>query len=53
VPAFAELDGAALDVSILDVSFRVRSREHLIAMKRARRSPVDEAHLARLVKPAD
>jgi hypothetical protein len=49
VPSFAELDAAAWDASILGVSFRVCSREHLIAMKRARGSALDRADLERLL----
>jgi len=50
VPAFDALDADAWDATILDVPFRVCSREHLIAMKRARGSPVDQADLARLLE---
>jgi hypothetical protein len=49
VPSFAELDAAAWDASILGVSFRVCSRGHLIAMKRARGSALDRADLERLL----
>jgi hypothetical protein len=50
VPAFAALDDDAFDVEIFDVPFRVCSREHLIAMKRARGSSLDEADLQRLTQ---
>lgn len=50
VPAFAVLDGDALDVEIFDVPFRVCSRAHLIAMKRARGSSLDHADLQRLTE---
>jgi hypothetical protein len=35
-------------VQLFDVTFRVCSREHLIAMKQARRSSLDLADLERL-----
>lgn len=50
VPSFAELDAGAWDVTIFDTPFRVCSREHLIAMKRARGSALDQADLARLLE---
>jgi hypothetical protein len=50
VPAFAALDEDALDVEIFSVQFRVCSREHLIAMKRARGSSLDQADLQRLAE---
>ena len=54
VPSFAALDEDALDVEIFDVPFRVCSREHLIAMKRARGSSLDHADLQRLTgEPPD
>lgn len=53
VPSFSVLDAAALDVSILRVPFRVCSRAHLVAMKRARGSPLDQADLERLVLPGE
>ncbi len=49
VPSFAVLDAAAWDASILGVSFRVCSRDHLIAMKRTRGSALDRADLDRLL----
>jgi hypothetical protein len=49
VPSFAVLDAEAWDASILGVVFRVCSREHLVAMKRARGSALDEADIARLL----
>lgn len=51
VPSFAALDADAVAVELFDVSFRVCSREHLIAMKRARGSSLDLADLERLTGP--
>lgn len=48
VPSYAELDGAAIDTDLHGVRFRVCSRGHLIAMKRARGSAQDQADLERL-----
>lgn len=48
VPPFAALDADAVPVQLFDVTFRVCSREHLIAMKQARRSSLDLADLERL-----
>lgn len=48
VPAFAALEEDSLDVELFGVAFRVCSREHLIAMKRARGSSLDHADLERL-----
>jgi len=48
VPRFAALEMDAVGVEIFDVSFRVCSRAHLIAMKRARGSAIDLADLERL-----
>lgn len=50
VPAFAVLEADAVGVEIFDVSFRVCSRAHLIAMKRARGSSLDLADLERLTR---
>ena len=51
VPTFAALDADAVAVQLFDVRFRVCSREHLIAMKQARRSSLDLADLERLGEP--
>jgi predicted nucleotidyltransferase len=48
VPAYEELATDAVVVELHDVRFRVASREHLIAMKRARGSALDQADLERL-----
>lgn len=54
VPPFAALREDAMVVEIFGVSFRVCSRRHLIAMKRARGSALDLADLERLAdSPAD
>jgi hypothetical protein len=50
VPPFATLDAEAWDATVLGVRFRVCSRAHLIAMKRARGTPLDQADLARLLE---
>jgi hypothetical protein len=49
VPSFEILDADAWDATILGVRFRVCSREHLIAMKRARGTSLDLADLERLL----
>jgi hypothetical protein len=49
VPPFEELRASALEVELHGVAFAVCSREHLIAMKRARGSALDLADLERLV----
>ena len=49
VPSFAVLDAEAWDAAILGVVFRVCSREHLVAMKRARGSALDDADIERLL----
>jgi hypothetical protein len=51
VPPFAALDAEAWDATVLGVRFRVCSRAHLIAMKQARGTPLDQADLARLLEP--
>jgi len=48
VPPFAELRKDAMDVELFGVRFPVCSKEHLIAMKRARGSALDAADLERL-----
>lgn len=48
VPTFEQLHADAMLVELFDVPFRVCSRAHLIAMKRARGSAVDLADLERL-----
>lgn len=48
VPPYAELDAAAMETELHGVRFRVCSRAHLIAMKRARGSAQDQADLERL-----
>jgi hypothetical protein len=53
VPPFATLDHDAWEATLLDVPFRVCSREHLVAMKRARGSALDQADLERLLEPDD
>lgn len=51
VPSFEVLDADAWDASILGVRFRVCSYDHLVAMKRARGSALDQADLERLLDP--
>lgn len=53
VPPFAILDRDAWDATLFGVPFRVCSRAHLIAMKRARGSALDQADLERLLEPED
>ena len=48
VPPYDELLADALAVELHDTTFRVCSRAHLIAMKQARASPLDQADLERL-----
>jgi len=48
VPAYADLAADAMLVELHGVRFRVCSREHLIAMKRARGSALDQADIERL-----
>lgn len=48
VPAYTALLADSIDVDLFDVSFRVCSREHLVAMKRARSAAIDLADLERL-----
>jgi hypothetical protein len=48
VPSFAELDADAWEASLFGVRFRVCSRNHLIAMKRARGHALDLSDLERL-----
>jgi hypothetical protein len=48
VPSYADLVAGAMPVELHGVRFRVCSREHLIAMKRARGSALDQADLERL-----
>jgi predicted nucleotidyltransferase len=48
VPSYADLARDAMLVELHGVRFRVCSREHLIAMKRARGSALDKADLERL-----
>ena len=48
VPAYADLAADAMLVELHGVPFRVCSREHLIAMKRARGSALDQADIERL-----
>lgn len=45
VPAFASLLAESVEVELFDVSFRVCSRAHLVAMKRARGAAIDIADL--------
>lgn len=49
VPSFSQLDADAVEARLFDVAIRVCSKEHLIAMKRARSSALDLADLERLV----
>ena len=48
VPPFGALSSEGLEVELFDVHFRVCSRKHLIAMKRARSAAIDLADLERL-----
>lgn len=48
VPAFNELYADGWDADLFGVTFRVCSRRHLVAMKRARHAAIDIADLARL-----
>jgi hypothetical protein len=48
VPPYPALEADAMPVELHGVRFRVCSREHLIAMKRARGSALDQANLERL-----
>ena len=48
VPAFADLDAEAWEATLFDVCFRVCSRDHLIAMKRARGGALDLDDVERL-----
>jgi hypothetical protein len=48
VPSFVELDGDAWEASVFGVRFGVCSRDHLLAMKRARGGAVDLADIERL-----
>ena len=48
VPPYTTLEAEAVGVELFEVSFRVCSRRHLIAMKRARGSTLDLADLERL-----
>lgn len=48
VPSFHDLDADAIEDVVLDVPVRVCSREHLLAMKRARGSTQDLADLEAL-----
>ncbi len=48
VPPFAALTADSLEVELFDVRFRVCSRDHLIATKRARSAAIDLADLDRL-----
>lgn len=50
VPTFATLAADAWEATIFAVPFLVCSREHLIAMKRARGTALDLADLERLVE---
>lgn|SRR5215207_5920278 len=50
VPPFAALAEDAWEATILDAPFLVCSREHLIAMKRARGSPLDLDDVERLME---
>lgn len=48
VPSYADLSAEAIRVKIDDFELIVCSREHLMAMKRARAAPIDIADLERL-----
>jgi hypothetical protein len=48
VPPFPALLAESVEVELFDVRFRVCSREHLVAMKRARGAAIDLADLERL-----
>ncbi len=48
VPPFAALTAESVEVELFDLRFRVCSRQHLIAMKRARGAALDLADLERL-----
>lgn len=48
VPPYHDLDAAAIEDTLFDVPVRVSSREHLVAMKRARGSTQDLADLEAL-----
>jgi hypothetical protein len=48
VPPFDGLLAGSVAVGLFDVRFQVCSREHLVAMKRARGAPIDLADLERL-----
>jgi hypothetical protein len=48
VPTFAALADEAVEAELFDVAFRVCSRAHLIAMKRARGAAIDLADLEHL-----
>lgn len=48
VPSYATLEAESVGVELFEVPFRVCSRGHLIAMKRARSSALDLADLERL-----
>ena len=48
VPAYADLVRDAVEVELHGVRFRVCSRAHLVQMKRARGSALDQADLERL-----
>jgi hypothetical protein len=48
VPPFPALFAESVEVELFDVSFRVCSRDHLVAMKRARGAAIDLADLERL-----
>jgi hypothetical protein len=53
VPSYTTLDADAWDATVLGVPFRVCSRAHLVAMKRARGSALDQADLERLLEQDD
>jgi len=48
VPTYHDLEAAAIEDTVFDVPVRVSSREHLVAMKRARGSTQDLADLEAL-----
>jgi hypothetical protein len=52
VPPFAELEQESIGASLFEVPLRVCSKNHLIAMKRARGSALDLADLERLATTA-
>ena len=50
VPSYADLEADAMLVELHGVPFRVCSREHLLTMKRARGSALDQADIERLTR---